>query len=90
MKTKEEGHKNIFISTLYLQNEYLCINVEDSGIGIPESLRDKIFDPFYTTKNSSGIGLSICDRIIKDHNGMFEVHHSAYLGGAKFIIYLPA
>ncbi|MCD4742680.1 MAG: GHKL domain-containing protein [Desulfobacteraceae bacterium] len=89
MKTKEEGHKNILISTSYIQDESLCINVEDSGIGIPESLRTKIFDPFYTTKNSSGIGLSICDRIIKDHNGMFEVHHSDYLGGAKFIIYLP-
>ena len=89
MKTKEEGHKTIFISTSYIQDEYLCINVEDSGIGIPESLRDKIFDPFYTTKNSSGIGLSICDRIIKDHYGIFEVHQSDYLGGAKFNIYLP-
>ena len=89
MKTKEEGHKAIFISTSYIQDEYLCINVEDSGIGIPESLRDKIFDPFYTTKNSSGIGLSICDRIIKDHYGIFEVHKSDYLGGAKFNIYLP-
>ncbi len=89
MKTKEEGHKTIFISTSYIEDEYLCINVEDSGIGIPESLRDKIFDPFYTTKNSSGIGLSICDRIIKDHYGIFEVHKSDYLGGARFNIYLP-
>ena len=90
MKTKGEGYKTIFISTSYIQDEYLCINVEDSGIGIPESLCDKIFDPFYTTKNSSGIGLSICDRIIKDHNGLLEVHKSNYLEGAKFIIYLPA
>ncbi|MCK5312294.1 MAG: GHKL domain-containing protein [Desulfobacteraceae bacterium] len=89
MKTKEEGCKTIFISTYYIQDEYLCIDVEDSGIGVPKSLQDKIFDPFYTTKNSSGIGLSICKRIIKDHNGMLEVHKSDYLDGAKFIIYLP-
>ncbi|MEA1968326.1 MAG: ATP-binding protein [Thermodesulfobacteriota bacterium] len=89
MKTKKEGCKIISIATSYIQDEALCIKVEDSGIGISKSLHSKIFDPFYTTKNSSGIGLSICNRIIKDHKGTLEAHESESLGGAKFIIHLP-
>ena len=68
---------------------WIRLSIEDQGAGIPDDVVPRIFDPFYTTKNSSGIGLSICKRIIKDHNGILEVHKSDYLGGAQFIIYLP-
>ena len=67
----------------------LQICVEDSGPGIPEDLRDKIFDPFYTTKHgSSGIGLSISQRIVEDHRGTLTVGPGR-LGGAAFTIELP-
>jgi signal transduction histidine kinase len=65
------------------------VSISDAGPGVPLSIRDKIFDPFYTTKpNSSGIGLSICHRIMTDHKALLEVDSSEY-GGAKFIARFP-
>lgn len=68
----------------------IIIKVSDSGPGISPELKYKIFDPFYSTKmNSTGIGLSLCHRIITDHGGSLKVGKSKY-GGAKFTIELPA
>jgi signal transduction histidine kinase len=67
----------------------VLIAVKDSGPGIPPEIRDKIFDPFFTTKSDgSGIGLSLCHRIIADHGGTLEVS-SSDLGGSQFVISLP-
>ena len=83
-----QGEKKIILETLKKEN-CIVISVRDTGPGIPLSRQSKIFDPFYTTKsNSSGIGLSICHRIILDHGGSLKVHTSEN-GGAKFIIELP-
>ena len=83
-----EVNKQIRISSEKTDNA-IAIRISDSGPGISPELHDKIFDPFYTTKtNSSGIGLSICHRIISDHGGTLNVGKSA-LGGAEFIIELP-
>ena len=72
-----------------LRNGRILICVEDSGHGIPEELREKIFDPFYTTKHgSSGIGLSISQRIVEDHGGTLSVDRSRW-GGAALTIDLP-
>lgn len=69
--------------------EGFLIAVQDSGPGIPPEIRDKIFDPFFTTKSDgSGIGLSLCQRIIADHGGSIEVS-SSDLGGTQFVIHLP-
>jgi PAS domain S-box-containing protein len=71
------------------KDDQIRIRVEDSGDGIPEDLREKIFDPFYTTKyGSSGIGLSISQRIVEDHGGTLTVRPGKW-GGAEFTIMLP-
>ena len=83
-----EKNKSIRI-TSYAEKRSVCIRVSDSGPGIPKGTRDQIFDPFYSTKNnSSGIGLSICHRIITDHGGSMEVA-AGTSAGAAFIIKLP-
>jgi len=65
------------------------VKVSDSGPGVPPHLRDKIFSPFYTTKpDSTGIGLSLCHRIISDHGGSIRVYSSKW-GGAEFMIEIP-
>lgn len=65
------------------------IVVEDSGPGVPKDMEEKIFEPFFTTKeHSTGIGLSLCHRIISDHKGTMRLEASG-LGGARFIIELP-
>ncbi len=89
MKTLAPGTKTIAIATQCLDRQQVVIRVEDSGPGISQIHRERIFDPFYTTKNNSGIGLSICRRIINDHKGTLNLHKSR-LGGAGFTIQLPA
>jgi PAS domain S-box-containing protein len=65
------------------------VTVSDSGPGVPAAVRDRIFDPFFTTKSdSTGIGLSICKRIIADHKGSLSVTESPW-GGARFVIEIP-
>jgi C4-dicarboxylate-specific signal transduction histidine kinase len=62
--------------------------VEDSGIGIPDSVREKIFEPFYTTKEvgkGMGLGLAISYGIVRDYDGTVEVTHRAG-GGTCFKI----
>lgn len=83
-----ERNKNIQIFSC-LQNGAIVIKVCDSGPGIPDDIIDSIFDPFYTTKNSgSGIGLSICHRIITDHGGSIQALNASPRG-AEFIITMP-
>lgn len=70
-------------------NDAIVIRVEDSGPGVAEHERSKIFDPFYTTRSDgAGIGLSISSRIINDHGGSIHVEAGAG-GGALFTIKLP-
>ena len=82
------GEKTLEISTSQ-KDDMLFITIADSGPGIPSNLRNQIFDPFYTTKGGgTGIGLSICNRIVTDHGGSLHVSEST-LGGAAFTIELP-
>ena len=82
------GEKRIELSTCR-KGDRIVIGVRDTGPGIPVSRQSRIFDPFYTTKtNSSGIGLSICHRIIIDHGGTLKFSPSK-TGGARFTIEIP-
>jgi len=65
------------------------IRVSDNGPGIDESIRDKVFQPFFTTKEEgTGLGMSIAARIVEDHGGSIDIE-SNQEGGATFIIALP-
>ena len=73
------------------ENGQIVIKVQDTGIGIPEEIRDKIFDAFFTTKQKVkgvGLGLSVCYGIIKDHGGDIIVK-SEMNKGSTFSIVLP-
>lgn len=70
---------------------YVRIDVADSGSGIDQVLLDKIFDPYYTTKDlgqGTGLGLSIVHGIILNHNGSINVTSNPGEGSC-FSIYLP-
>jgi two-component system NtrC family sensor kinase len=69
----------------------VIIIIRDTGVGIPEEIRDKIFDAFFTTKQKVkgvGLGLSVCYGIIKDHGGDIKVE-SEMGKGTHFTITLP-
>lgn len=65
------------------------ISVRDTGEGIPDDVREKMFTPFYTTKKKgSGIGLFVTQKVVQSHKGRIEI--DTELGkGTKFRIYLP-
>ena len=68
------------------------ITVSDNGHGIPEEIRDKVFDPFFSTKEpgeGTGLGLAVSARLIEGMGGIIEVD-SAEEGGATFSVTLPA
>jgi signal transduction histidine kinase len=72
-----------------VQDGRIVLRVSDSGPGVPPSLRDRVFDPFFTTrKDGSGIGLSFSHRIVVDHGGALRVGTSRW-GGAEFRVELP-
>jgi PAS domain S-box-containing protein len=73
------------------EDSKVLILIQDTGIGIPEEVRDKIFEAFFTTKQKVkgvGLGLSVCYGIIKDHGGEIKVE-SEVDKGTTFTIHLP-
>lgn len=87
----EGGVLTITTDSLFHEGqEYIRIEVADSGPGIPAQILEKIFTPFYTTKaQGTGLGLAICSKLIKLHNGELTVA-SDDQKGTTFIIDLPA
>jgi signal transduction histidine kinase len=66
------------------------ISVEDSGPGVPPALRDKLFEPFFTTREEgAGLGLPIVRQIAQAHGGRVLAGDRPG-GGARFEIHLPA
>ncbi|WP_238322985.1 PAS domain-containing sensor histidine kinase [Gorillibacterium massiliense] len=66
----------------------VLIEIHDTGPGIPHFLIDKIFDPFFTTKqDGTGLGLSVCQRIIHDMGGVIRVSSKGF--GTTFTVSLP-
>jgi signal transduction histidine kinase len=70
----------------------VVIEVADNGTGMPEQIKEKIFQPFFTTKptgEGTGLGLSLSyDIVTKGHGGTIEVETTEGIG-TKFIISLP-
>jgi len=71
--------------------EYVRVRVANTGPPVPEEYLERIFDPFYTTKDGgTGLGLSICSRIADEHDGTLSVRNLPGGGGAEFSLALPA
>jgi len=93
------GEGKIVIELSVVKHEYeyskipidsVSICIQDTGEGIPESLQSKIFQPFFTTKNSgdgSGMGLYLCKKIIEKHNG--EIRFKSNEAFTIFDVILP-
>ncbi len=69
--------------------KYVLISIQDNGRGIPKSLQNRIFDPYFTTKSKgNGLGLATTYSIIKHHGGYITFTSEPYIG-TTFYIYLP-
>jgi nitrogen fixation/metabolism regulation signal transduction histidine kinase len=77
---KENGIIRLILTK---EKENLFITVEDNGPGFPKIGRDKLLEPYYTTREKgTGLGLAIVSKIVSDHNGTMELGDSSDLGGA--------
>ena len=85
---KEDHEPTIGLSTKYL-NGNIEISVSDNGPGIPENIKDKIFQPFFTTKptgQGTGLGLSLSYDIIRSHGGTIQLESKEGEGSTFTII----
>ena len=80
-----ENKGTIKIHSKNIEN-YIIVEIEDSGPGIPDEIKDKIFEPLFTTKQQgTGLGLASCKNIIEMHGGVISVKNNP----TTFSIYLP-
>jgi signal transduction histidine kinase len=88
-----DGPRAIAVTTMEESGGALLV-VEDSGPGVPEELRARIFRPFFTTKSAerggTGLGLALVRQIVDRCQGDVRVSASTDLGGARFEVWLPS
>ena len=93
LKTSNATHNDIKSKEYQpVAGDYLRLSVSDTGIGMDEKVRQRIFDPFFSTKETgkgTGLGLASVYGIIKNHGGYIEVQ-SQKGQGSQFSIFLPA
>lgn len=73
------------------EQDFVSIAVTDTGVGIAADIKDRIFDPFYTTKEGqggTGLGLAVVSGIVKEHDGWIDVD-DARPSGTVFRVFLP-
>ncbi len=90
-KLHAEGYEPTVSVTTKIENGKVIIKVKDNGNGITQKVKDKIFQPFFTTKptgQGTGLGLSLSYDIIKAHGGEIKVETKEE-EGSEFIIQLP-
>ncbi|WP_371806362.1 PAS domain S-box protein [Candidatus Lokiarchaeum ossiferum] len=91
------GTINLSVEKLVQENEglelacgeYLVLSISDTGMGIPLELQDRLFEPYFTTKEKgSGLGLATCYSILKKHGGLITFTSKIHQG-TTFFLYLP-
>jgi C4-dicarboxylate-specific signal transduction histidine kinase len=77
--------RRISVGTMLSDPETVCCSIEDSGPGIDPEHLPRLFDSFFTTKDSGmGIGLAVCQSIVEAHGGRIRASNDSALGGAHF------
>jgi len=87
--TSNEKVLRVSIAPDFIQGvSAVAVEIQDSGPGVPENIREQIFNPFYTSKpNGVGLGLAIVAKIVDDHHGTIRLTSGAQ--GACFRVVLP-
>jgi signal transduction histidine kinase len=84
----QPGGGEVCLSTRAQKDGSVAVEVADHGPGVPPEERARVFEPFYTTKESTGLGLSICHAIAQQHQAHLSVSDRSG-GGAVFRMVLP-
>jgi C4-dicarboxylate-specific signal transduction histidine kinase len=79
----------IAVQTIVANGEQIGIRITDSGVGLAPGHEERVFQPYFTTKeNGLGLGLAICASIVKSHGGTLRLENNA-AGGATATVLLP-
>ncbi|MCK5111304.1 MAG: PAS domain-containing protein [Arcobacteraceae bacterium] len=99
LETKDKNQKRLIFVDIYKQGDNAILKIKDNGGGIPKDIKDKIFEPYFTTKHKSqgtGIGLYMSEEMIAKHMyGKISVENETFIyedksyNGACFTISLP-
>ena len=92
MDEKSLLRRELNVITSHPDSDVLQVIIEDSGPGIPEELRVKVFEPFYSTKGNggkrAGMGLVMVQQVVNDHSGNISIE-TAEKGGCRIIVEFP-
>jgi signal transduction histidine kinase len=86
----EQGGKITIHS--HKDDKAICIAISDEGIGIPDDIKDSLFEPFVTSKptgQGTGLGLALAYKTVQDHNGTIEIESQAE-AGTRVVVRLPS
>ena len=88
---RPDGAGEVLIATRYRQDSPaapLEVKVQDNGPGVPDSLKDRLFHPFVTTKpTGAGLGLTLVAKLVADHQGLIDVESEP--GRTVFRVLVP-
>jgi two-component system nitrogen regulation sensor histidine kinase NtrY len=86
----EPGLKGRLKARLVADEEQIAFEIEDNGVGLPAKDRDRLTEPYVTTREKgTGLGLAIVKRIMEEHGGMLVMQDASELPGAKVILRFP-
>jgi signal transduction histidine kinase len=90
LEAAELAHHQLPPQAEHFSRGAIMLRVTDQGRGIPDSIKDRLFEPFVTTKTGgSGLGLSIVHRAVEAHHGFILVDSQGQNGGTRFTVILP-
>jgi two-component system nitrogen regulation sensor histidine kinase NtrY len=90
-RTHDPKLKGRIVARMIVEGASVAIEVEDNGVGLPDKDRDRLTEPYVTTREKgTGLGLAIVKRILEDHGGELELTDARSGDGAMAILRLPA
>jgi len=89
VRAKGSGRGKVVVALREVDEDWVALEVDDDGPGIPRHMRERVFDPYVTTKSDgTGLGLSIVKKIVMEHGGSIEATDNDW-GGARMLVTLP-
>lgn len=85
-----DGERKLYVST-YAEDGRVCVAIEDTGPGVPEDMREHVFDTFFSTKGQSGtgLGLGVVRNVLRRFDGTVSIEDGQHGSGARFVMRLP-
>jgi two-component system nitrogen regulation sensor histidine kinase NtrY len=89
-RAAEPGHLGGLFARLVLSDQHVVFEVEDQGVGLPDRNRERLTEPYVTTREKgTGLGLAIVKRILEEHGGELVLTDARVPPGARAILDFP-